>query len=127
VKSTTKSRPVCSYNFKIPSDPVAIIDMVRPMIVDAGGIVTGENTNLLFSIPTVVGQFDGACKVLEPTVVNLTVTNKPEIVSCKMIQKQLTVYITEAVKMYNKQSKTSLASNGAADTDTVAEGETGDG
>jgi len=101
--------------------------MVRPMIVDAGGIVTGENTNLLFSIPTVVGQFDGACKVLEPTVVNLTVTNKPEIVSCKMIQKQLTVYITEAVKMYNKQSKTSLASNGAADTDTVAEGETGDG
>lgn len=120
MKSKTKSRPICSYNFKIPSDPVAIIDMVRPMIVDAGGTVTGENTDLMFSIPTVVGQFDGACKVLEPTVVNLTVTQKPEIVSCKMIQKQLTVYITEAVKMYNQQSKAAAASDGV-DPGAVAE------
>lgn len=120
MKSKTNSRPLCSYNFKIPSDPVAIIDMVRPMIVDAGGIVTGENSDLMFSIPTAVGTFNGACKVLEPTVVSLTVTNKPEIVSCKMIQKQLTVYITEAVKMYHRQSKAAAASDGV-DPGAVAE------
>lgn len=118
--SKKKSRPICSYNFKIPSDPVAIIGMVRPMIVDAGGTVTGENTDLMFSIPTAVGQFDGECKVLEPTVVNLTVTRKPEIVSCKVIQKQLTVYITEAVRMYNQQSKAAQASDGV-DPGAVAE------
>lgn len=123
MKSKTNSRPLCSYNFKIPSDPVAIIDMVRPMIVDAGGIVTGENSDLMFSIPTAVGTFNGACKVLEPTVVSLTVTNKPEIVSCKMIQKQLTVYITEAVKMYHRQSKAAAAADLLAETEAIAPAE----
>lgn len=107
-----KKHPKCAFNFKIPADPIAIIGMVRPMFVEAGGTVTGENADFTFSMPTKIGRFDGACKVLEPTLVNITVTERPEVISCKMIQKQLTVYITEAVKMYNQQSK--AAANGEA-------------
>lgn len=107
-------RPVrCSYNFKLPSDPIAIIEMVRPMIEEAGGTVTGKNTDVTFSIPTVVGRFDGACRLVEPSVVNISVIDKPDIVSCKMIRDQLTVYITEAVKMYHQRRKAIPPTNGA--------------
>ena len=109
-----KKHPTCAFNFKIPADPMAIIGMVRPMFVEAGGTVAGENADFTFSMPTKIGRFEGACKVLEPTLVNITVTERPDVISCKMIQKQLTVYITEAVKMYNKQSKATGTVNGDA-------------
>ena len=96
------------------------------MIVEAGGTVDGENTDITFSIPTVIGRFDGGCKLLEPTLVNITVTDKPDVISCKMIQKQLTVYITEAVKMYIEQSKSAAASGEAADGE-AADVEVSDG
>ena len=105
---------LCSFNFKIPSDPVAILDMVKPMIKEAGGTVVGENADVSFSIPTVVGRFNGACTLVEPSVINIAVTDKPDIVSCKMVQQQLTLYITQAVKMYRQQSKASQATNGTA-------------
>lgn len=109
----------CSFNFKIPNDPVAIIEMVRPLILNAGGTVTGENTHVAFSIPTPVGRFDGACKVVEPTVVNIAVTDKPDIVPCSVIREKLTFYITEAVKMYRAQARARPATNGAASHDNV--------
>lgn len=104
---------LCTFNFKIPSDPAAIIDMVRPMIEEAGGTVVGKNANVRFMIPTVVGRFEGECRLVEPSVVNISVTDKPDIISCKMIRQQLTTYITEAVRMYHERSKGMAASNGA--------------
>lgn len=98
-------RPLlCSFNFKIPSDPVAILDMVKPMIKQAGGTVVGENADVTFSIPTVVGRFNGACTLVEPSVINIAVTDKPDIVSCNMVRDQLAKYITQAVVMYREQS-----------------------
>lgn len=102
----------CSFNFKLPSDPAAIINMVRPMIVDGGGTMSGENDNVTFSIPTIVGRFDGVCTVLEPTLVNISVLDKPDIVSCKVIREQLTKYITQALVMYRDQSRAAQAANG---------------
>ncbi len=130
-----KKQPTCAFNFKLPADPAAIIGMVRPMIVGAGGKVVGENADITFSIPTKIGWFYGACKVLEPTVVSLTVTEKPDVISCKMIQKQLTVYITEAVKMYRDQSRAAAAAvngeaavmNGKAAADLARDEEVSDG
>ncbi len=111
---------LCSFNFKIPSDPVAILDMVKPMIKEAGGTVVGENADVTFSIPTVVGRFDGACTLVEPSVINIAVTDKPDIVSCKMVRDQLAKYITQAVVMYREQSNGARAAH-------VTNGETSDG
>ena len=94
----------CSFNFKMPDDPAAILDMVRPMIEKAGGSVVGEKADVSFSVPTVAGRFDGACTLVEPMVINIAVTDKPDIVSCKMVRDQLTKYITQAVVMYREQS-----------------------
>jgi hypothetical protein len=107
----------CSFNFKIPNDPAAIIDMVRPMIVDAGGTMSGETSNVSFSIPTVVGRFDGVCTVVDPMLVNIAVIDKPDIISCKVIRDQLTKYITQAVVMYREQAS-------GAPTAQIVNGET---
>lgn len=93
----------CSFNFKIPGDPAAIMDMVRPLIVEGGGTVSGEGANVAFSIPTVVGRFNGVCTAVEPTLVNIAVHEKPDVISCKVIRDQLTKQITLAVRMYNAQ------------------------
>lgn len=106
-------RMTCNFNFKVPNDPIAIIDMVRPLIVNAGGTVTGESANVSFSIPTAVGRFDGACTLVEASVVNIAVTDKPDLVPCTVIRERLTFFITEAVKMYRQQSKVPQPDNGA--------------
>lgn len=111
-KSPAKDPAKCSFNFKVPDDPVAIIDMVRPMIVDGGGGVSGASNNISFSIPTTVGRFEGVCTVVEATLVNISVLEKPEIVSCKVIRDQLTKYITQAVVMYRDQTRAAQAANG---------------
>lgn len=102
----------CSFNFKIPGDPVAIIDMLRPMIMDGGGEVSGDSSNALFSIPTVLGRFDGLCTVVDSTMVNIAVLDKPEIISCKVIRDQLTKVITQAVVMYRDRTRAAQAANG---------------
>lgn len=101
----------CTYNFKIPSDPTGVIEMVRPMIVAAGGTVTGEITATEFSVPTALGRFDGVCKVLDPEQVNIVVTDKPDLISCKVIRDQLTRYVTQAVVMYRQQEGSNGVSN----------------
>ena len=95
----------CMFNFKIPDDPVAILDMIRPMIEQAGGTVSGESANVTFSIPTTIGRFDGACKVIEASTIQIAVTDKPELVTCTMVRQKLVFYITEAVKLYRQQAK----------------------
>lgn len=102
----------CSFNFKIPGDPVAIIDMVRPMIVDGGGTMSGASDNVTFSIPTLLGRFDGVCTVVEPALVNISVLDKPDVISCKVIRDQLTKYITQAAVMYRDQTRAAQAANG---------------
>ncbi len=102
----------CSFNFKIPNDPAAIIAMVRPLIVEGGGTMSGQNNHVTFSIPTVVGRFDGVCTVVEPTMVNISVLDKPDVISCKMIRDQLTKYVTQAVVMYRDQTRAARAVNG---------------
>lgn len=99
----------CMFNFKIPDDPVAILDMVRPMIAEIGGTVSGESADLTFSIPTTLGRFDGACKVIEASTIQIAVTDKPELVSCTMVRQKLVFYVTEAVKLYRQQARASQA------------------
>lgn len=101
----------CTYNFKIPSDPVGILNMMRPMIIAAGGTVTGEAIATRFSIPTTIGRFNGVCTVLDLERVNIVVTDKPDLISCKVIRDQLTRYVTQAVVMYRQQEGSNGVSN----------------
>jgi hypothetical protein len=95
----------CSYNFELPVDPMALLGMVARMITENGGHITGEVPNVSMSMPTAIGQVEGTCRLVSGSVVNLTVTKKPEILSCAMVRDKLVFYITEAVKLYAAQSR----------------------
>ena len=82
----------------------ARINTIRQLIEENGGIVTGQVPNFSVSIPTPVGQVAGSCRLVEGSLVNLTVTKKPEFMTCTMVRDKLVFFITEAVKMYAMQT-----------------------
>ena len=94
-----------SYNFDIPVDPIALMKMVKELVEQNGGIVTGEIPNVSVRFPTMVGEVGGNCRLVNGSVVNIEVTKKPDIVSNSMVREKLVFYVTEAVKMYSKQTR----------------------
>jgi hypothetical protein len=94
-----------SYNFDIPVDPIALMKMVKDLVEQNGGIVTGEVPNVSVRFPTVVGEVGGNCRLVKGSVVNIEVTKKPDLVPNSMVREKLVFYITEAVKLYAQQTK----------------------
>ena len=91
---------MCNYDFNVPVDAESLVVLARQAIEEHGGKTVGENGHITFTIPTPVGDLDGTCEVMEPKVVSIRVTNKPDIVPCSVIRQQLVTYLTEAVRIH---------------------------
>ena len=50
---------MCNYNFELPIDPIPLMTLVKQMIEENGGSVTGQVPNVAVSIPTPMGQVAG--------------------------------------------------------------------
>ncbi|MFN8484856.1 MAG: hypothetical protein U0768_17620 [Anaerolineae bacterium] len=92
---------MCNYNFQLPVDPTALLQMFRQEIIKNGGIVRGELPNVNVSVPTQVGRVEGECRLVSEAMVNIKITKKPPTVSCNMVRDTLVSYLTEAVKTYS--------------------------
>ncbi len=92
---------MCNYNFQLPVDPTALLQMFRQEIINNGGIVKGELPNVHVSVPTQVGRVEGECRLVNEATVNIKITKKPDIVSCNMVRDTLIGYLTEAIKTYS--------------------------
>ena len=51
---------MCNYNFELPVEPVGLMGMVRQMVIDNGGSVTGQIPNVMVTFPTPMGQVPAA-------------------------------------------------------------------
>ena len=96
---------VCQYKFVLPTDPLTLIEMTREIILENGGSVTGENPRYTVSVPSPFGQFDAVCKLVSDSEISITVTKKPEFVSCDLIRDKLVHFIKEGVRMQANGSK----------------------
>ena len=94
----------CSFDFVIPVDPIGLLSMVRQIVEQHGGTVTGELPDVSVKFPTVIGELRGDCRLVGDSTVNITVTKKPFLVSCEMARERLANYLSEAVKLYNQQT-----------------------
>lgn len=94
---------MCNYNFELPVEPIPLMEMVREMVINNGGTVTGEIPNVVVTFPTPMGPVAGSCRVVSGNTVNLTVTKKPEIFTCAMVRERLVALIIEAVRVYSLQ------------------------
>jgi hypothetical protein len=97
---------MCNYNFELPVDPIPLMVMVRQMIEENGGRVTGQLPNVEIFFSTPLGPVTGSCRLVTANTIHLTVTRKPEVLTCAMVRDQLVAYITDAVKMYSLQAET---------------------
>lgn len=94
---------MCNYNFELPVDPIPLMAMVKQMIEANGGSVTGQIPNVAVSIPTPMGQVVGNCRLVGTSTVHLSVTKKPEVLSCAIVRDRIVGYLTEAVKLVSLQ------------------------
>ena len=95
---------MCNYDFNLPVDAEPLVILARQAIEEHGGKTEGENGHVTFTIPTPVGDVNGACEVVEPKVVSIRVTKKPDIVPCSVIRQQLVTYLTEAVRIHRQMN-----------------------
>jgi hypothetical protein len=95
---------MCNYNFELPVDPIPLMALVKQMIEENGGAVTGQIPNVAVSFPTPVGLVAGKCKLVGTSTVHLTVTKKPEVLTCAMVRDRIVGYLTEAVKLVSLQT-----------------------
>lgn len=96
---------MCNYNFELPVEPIPLMEMVRQMVIKNGGTVTGEIPDVTVTFPTPMGQVAGKCRLVSGYTVNLTVTKKPEVLTCAMVRERLVALIIEAVRVYSLQSQ----------------------
>lgn len=96
---------MCNYNFELPVEPIPLMEMVRQMVINNGGTVTGEIPNVTVTFPTPMGQVAGNCRIVSGNTVNLTVTKKPEVFTCAMVRERLVALIIEAVRVYSLQTQ----------------------
>ncbi len=99
---------MCNYNFELPVEPIPLMALVRQMVIDNGGTVSGEIPNVTVTFPTPMGQVAGSCRIVSGNTVNLTVTKKPEVLTCAMVRDRLVALIIEAVRLYSLQSQPAL-------------------
>ncbi len=80
---------LCSFKFDIPVDPIPLMEMVRQMIVESGGTVTGKVPDVSILVPTALGPVEGSCRLISKSVVNIQVDRMPEFVSCNAVREKL--------------------------------------
>ena len=94
---------MCNYNFDLPVDPMALMERVLRMIDESGGTVTGTLPSVAVSIPTAVGRVEGTCKLVKDRLVNVRVTKKPDLMTCRMVRERLIFILSEAVKKISSE------------------------
>ena len=105
---------MCNYNFDLPIDPLLLMPMVQQMIEENGGTVSGQMPHMAVSFKTPMGPVAGSCRHVGGSLISLTVTKKPEVLTCKMVRERLITYISEAVRLYAEQEEAAASSGYAA-------------
>jgi hypothetical protein len=78
-----------SIQFVISADEVA--QKARTGIMGAGGSFQGNSDTGNFSVPTPLGDISGSYAI-QQSVIHVTISSKPFLVSCGVIERQLQGY-----------------------------------
>ena len=78
----------CRFQFEFPGSATALVEKIRAKMTDAGGQFEGSPAVGHFSLPTLVGAFDGSYTIDNNTIW-IEVTDKPFFVPCSAIEAKL--------------------------------------
>lgn len=81
----------CNFSIPFNGPPASISEKARHAIGNAGGNFQGNEQAGNFDVSTPLGDIRGGY-VIEQQMIHVTITSKPFLVSCGMIEKQLRGY-----------------------------------
>lgn len=81
----------CNFSIPFSSSPESLSIQAQKAIMGAGGTFQGDATAGNFGVSTPLGDIRGNY-IIQQSVIMVTITTKPFLVSCGMIEKQLRGY-----------------------------------
>jgi hypothetical protein len=82
----------CDFTFSAFDGAASLLQKAKKAITDIGGELTGDNTSGSFKLPTPLGTVKGNY-TMSDTAINLSITDKPMLISCNKIEEKLKQYI----------------------------------
>jgi hypothetical protein len=83
-----KNNCMCSFSLPFSGTPEALLQRARHEISNAGGAMNGNDTSGTFQAKTPLGSIQGTYEIVGQSI-QLNITKKPFIISCKRIQREL--------------------------------------
>ena len=82
----------CEFGIDFTGSAQDLIEKAEKAIQDAGGSFSGDTSSGSFSVPTPLGKINGKYTISGQTI-HITITEKPLLVPCKMIENKLKEYL----------------------------------
>ena len=79
---------MCRFNFPFSGASDSLMSRAKTAIENAGGAFNGNETNGTFKVKTPLGNVGGEYGIVEQEI-SIYVSNKPFLLSCKRIEKEL--------------------------------------
>lgn len=86
----------CNFSIPFSGSPDSLSLKAKQAITGAGGNFQGDPNGGTFEVSTPLGDIRGSYVVQQPSIM-VTITSKPFLVSCGMIEKQLRGYFESLV------------------------------
>ena len=80
---------MCQFNISFSGDAEILLRRAKEEIERAGGSLVGNTSEGNFQAKTPIGSIRGSYKV-ENQQISLVISNKPFLLSCRKIEKELT-------------------------------------
>ena len=81
----------CNFSIPFSSSPEALAVKAQQAIMNAGGSFNGDSSAGNFDVSTPLGDIRGSY-VIQQQVIMVTISSKPFLVGCGIIEKQLRGY-----------------------------------
>ncbi len=86
----------CNFSIPFQSSAQEVVSQARNAISQAGGNMEGNGDAGMFDVSTPLGEIRGSYTI-ENMIIHVTITSKPFIVSCGLIETQLRRYFQTAI------------------------------
>jgi hypothetical protein len=84
---------MCTFSINFSGDATIFVTKAETAIDDAGGSFTGNASAGNFSVSSPLGKIKGTYVISSPSTADITISQKPFLVSCNAIQSQLQEYV----------------------------------
>ena len=83
----------CQFEIKFPGPASEVLDAARSSIQKAHGTFRGDTSEGHFKVPVGIGDIEGSYTFSDGAI-SITITKKPLLVACSLIEKKLRGYLT---------------------------------